>query len=91
MSWYVYRFMGSRNGESWTDVTDLAPHPTWTIPEAVKWARAEIEQNSMLKRYAFLQLQRRQGSYRPRGRWKTHFAWCFGQPTAIEVTAAGSD
>lgn len=80
MAWFTYRYFGSDDGNSWSDVTDRAPHPTWRIADAVKWARFEVEQLHQLNRYAFLILERRQGSYRPRGEWKTLFEWRFGKP-----------
>lgn len=87
MAWLTYQFWGSHDGVSWRDVTDLAPHPTWTIADAVKWARQEVEVMSRLDRYPYLRLQRRQGSYRPRGDWRVLFSWKFGEPQSVDAVA----
>lgn len=83
MAWYVYRFWGSDNGQSYSDVTDRAPHPTFTIPLAVDWAHREVAASG-LTRYRYLELQRRQGQYRPRGEWKVLACWRFGKPVSAD-------
>lgn len=82
MAWFTYRFWASDDGQSYRDVTDIAPHPSWPIAQAVRWAHDEVKHGG-LTRYRFLELQRRQGSYRPRGTWKTLAWWRFGEPFTV--------
>lgn len=79
MAWYAYEFWASDDGESWRDITDVAPHPAWRLAFAVEWADGEVNHRTAMARFAFLRLRRRQGTYRPRGSWRTVAEWRHGQ------------
>lgn len=78
MAWYAYEFWVSEDGQSWRDNTDCIPHPAWRLAFAIQWADGEVRDRSSLGRFAFVQLRRREGTYRPRGNWRTVAEWRHG-------------
>src|SRR5688500_17337954 len=89
MAWFDYRLFGSHNGESWSDVTDVAPHPRTPIAAALAWVDAEMRA-SKLSSYLAVRLERREGTYRPVAHWKVLGEWRHGQRVHGEETVANA-